>query len=177
MGRPARPRDPGHVGGRGPAASGRPRDHRRHPALACPGQSRGGCRRQDPPRLTSVTNSAWRSCRTHPGGVGSRPNVSSLAAWEPESAPVAYASSKIALHALTRHTAHAWGKKNIRANAVAPGFVLTENVRTGTPSEVREAFLARTALPRLGEPEDLASMLAFLPSAEPAWLTGQTMRG
>jgi NAD(P)-dependent dehydrogenase (short-subunit alcohol dehydrogenase family) len=67
------------------------------------------------------------------------------------------------------------GQEEHPANAVAPGFVLTENVRTGTPSEVREAFLARTAIPRLGEPEDLASMLAFLLSAESAWLTGQIL--
>ncbi|MFF3879258.1 SDR family NAD(P)-dependent oxidoreductase [Streptomyces sp. NPDC001978] len=59
-------------------------------------------------------------------GGGSIVNVSSLAAWQPESAPAAYASSKIALHALTRHTAQAWGQKNIRANAVAPGVVLTQ---------------------------------------------------
>ncbi|MER5915495.1 SDR family oxidoreductase [Streptomyces sp. NPDC001982] len=107
-------------------------------------------------------------------GGGSIVNVSSLAAWQP-GASAAYASSKIALHALTRHTAHAWGRKNIRANAVAPGVVLTQNVRAGTPPEVREALLERTALPRLGEPEDLASMLAFLLSAESGWITGQIL--
>ena len=66
-------------------------------------------------------------------GGGSIVNVSSLAAWQRESWLAAYASSKIALHALTRHTAQAWGQKNIRCNAVAPGVVLTENLRTGTP--------------------------------------------
>ena len=108
-------------------------------------------------------------------GGGSIVNVSSLAAWQRESWLAAYASSKIALHALTRHTAQAWGQKNIRCNAVAPGVVLTENLRTGTPPEVREALLEKTALRRLGEPEDLASMLAFLLSAESGWITGQIL--
>jgi NAD(P)-dependent dehydrogenase (short-subunit alcohol dehydrogenase family) len=108
-------------------------------------------------------------------GGGSIVNVSSLAAWQREPTMAAYASSKIALHALTRHTAQAWGQKSIRCNAVAPGVVLTQNVRTGTPPEVREALLEKTALPRLGEPEDLASMLAFLLSAESSWITGQIL--
>ncbi|MER5528404.1 SDR family NAD(P)-dependent oxidoreductase [Streptomyces sp. NPDC002677] len=108
-------------------------------------------------------------------GGGSIVNISSLAAWQRESWLAAYASSKIALHALTRHTAHEWGPKNIRVNAVAPGVVLTEMVRTGTPPEIREALLEKTALPRLGEPEDLASMIVFLLSAEASWITGQIL--
>ncbi|MFE5110627.1 SDR family NAD(P)-dependent oxidoreductase [Streptomyces sp. NPDC056663] len=108
-------------------------------------------------------------------GGGSIVNVSSLAAWQREEWLTAYASSKIALHALTRHTAHVWGKKNIRANAVAPGVVLTENGRTGTSPEIREALLEKTALPRLGEPEDLANMIVFLLSDEASWITGQIL--
>ncbi|MFC1438854.1 SDR family oxidoreductase [Streptacidiphilus sp. N1-10] len=108
-------------------------------------------------------------------GGGSIVNVSSLAAWQREEWLTAYASSKIALHALTRHTAHTWGKKNIRVNAVAPGVVLTENVRTGTPPEIRQALLEKTALPRLGEPEDIANMIVFLLSAEAEWITGQIL--
>ncbi|MFD3376729.1 MULTISPECIES: SDR family NAD(P)-dependent oxidoreductase [unclassified Streptomyces] len=108
-------------------------------------------------------------------GGGSIVNVSSLAAWQREEWLTAYASSKIALHALTRHTAHVWGKKNIRVNAVAPGVVLTENVRTGTPPEIRQALLEKTALPRLGEPEDLANMIVFLLSGESSWITGQIL--
>ena len=108
-------------------------------------------------------------------GGGSIVNVSSLAAWQQDSTFAAYASSKIALHALTRHTAHTWGRNNIRCNAVAPGVVLTENVRTGTPPEVLEALLEKTALPQFGEPGDLASMLAFLLSADSGWITGQIL--
>lgn len=108
-------------------------------------------------------------------GGGSIVNVSSLAAWQREEWLTAYASSKIALHALTRHTAHTWGKKNIRVNAVAPGVVFTENVRTGTPPEIRQALLEKTALPRLGEPEDIANMIVFLLSAEAEWITGQIL--
>lgn len=49
-------------------------------------------------------------------GGGSIVNVSSLAAWQREPTMAAYASSKIALHALTRHTAQTWGPKNISAS-------------------------------------------------------------
>ena len=108
-------------------------------------------------------------------GGGSIVNVSSLAAWQRESWLAAYASSKIALHALTRHTAQTFGRKNIRCNAVAPGVVLTETLRAGTPPEISEALLEKTALPRLGEAGDLASMLAFLLSAESDWITGQIL--
>ncbi|MFD4320739.1 SDR family NAD(P)-dependent oxidoreductase [Streptomyces sp. NPDC058548] len=108
-------------------------------------------------------------------GGGSIVNVSSLAAWQREEWLTAYASSKIALHALTRHTAHTWGKKNIRVNAVAPGVVLTENVRTGMPPEILQTLLEKTALPHLAEPEYLASMIVFLLSAEAGWITGQIL--
>ncbi|WP_425526243.1 SDR family oxidoreductase [Streptomyces mirabilis] len=62
----------------------------------------------------------------------------------------------------------------MRADAVAPGVALTENVRAGTPPEVREVLSEKTARPRPGEPEDLASMVVLLLSAESSWITGQS---
>ncbi|TQC42967.1 SDR family oxidoreductase [Rhodococcus sp. WS4] len=86
-------------------------------------------------------------------GGGSIVTVSSLAAWQRDAALTAYASSKIALHALTRHTACAWGTKNVRCNTVAPGSCFTENVRGGTAAEVvrlcwRRPFSRAWASPR-----------------------------
>ncbi len=87
----------------------------------------------------------------------------------------AYAASKAGLGALVRHIATRWGKQGIRANAVAPGPVLSEVFEAGASAEMREAFLSQLRLDRLGRPEDIASTVAFLLSDEAAWMTGQVM--
>jgi NAD(P)-dependent dehydrogenase (short-subunit alcohol dehydrogenase family) len=86
-----------------------------------------------------------------------------------------YGASKIGLHSLTRHTARAWGHENVRCNAVAPGKVLSDKGMTTTPQGYSQAMLDRMCLPRLGQPQDLASMLAFLLSDESSWITGQIL--
>ncbi|MFJ7073093.1 SDR family NAD(P)-dependent oxidoreductase [Streptomyces sp. NPDC098781] len=108
-------------------------------------------------------------------GGGSIVNVSSAGPFLGGPAPTAYSASKHALHSLTRHTARTWGKRNVRANAVAPGAVLTEAAARVLTDEATEEFLQGTALPRLGQPDDLASMLAFLLSDEGSWITGQIL--
>jgi NAD(P)-dependent dehydrogenase (short-subunit alcohol dehydrogenase family) len=108
-------------------------------------------------------------------GGGSIVNVTSAAAWLGESTRPAYAASKIGLHSLTRHTARAWGHKNVRCNAVAPGKVLSNKGMTTTPAEYNQTLLDRMCLPRLGQPDDLASTLAFLLSDESSWITGQIL--
>jgi NAD(P)-dependent dehydrogenase (short-subunit alcohol dehydrogenase family) len=108
-------------------------------------------------------------------GGGAIVNVSSASAWLGSPADAAYASSKIALHTLTRHTARAWGKQNVRCNAVAPGLVLTEKGRALVPEDAREGMLQTVALPRHGQPEDLAATLTFLLSADASWITGQIL--
>jgi NAD(P)-dependent dehydrogenase (short-subunit alcohol dehydrogenase family) len=89
-------------------------------------------------------------------GGGSIVNVTSAAAWLGDATHVAYAASKIGLHSLTRHTARTWGNKKVPCNAVASG-------------------LDRMCLPRLGQPRDLASTLAFLLSDESSWISGQIL--
>jgi NAD(P)-dependent dehydrogenase (short-subunit alcohol dehydrogenase family) len=106
-------------------------------------------------------------------GGGSVVNVSSAAAWLGETTRPAYSASKIGLHSLTRHTARAWGHKNVRCNAVAPGKVLSDKGMTTTPQDYNQAILDRMCLPRLGQPDDLAAMLTFLLSDESSWITGQ----
>jgi NAD(P)-dependent dehydrogenase (short-subunit alcohol dehydrogenase family) len=87
----------------------------------------------------------------------------------------AYAVSKAGIEALMRHVATAWGKHGIRANAVAPGLVITPQIRDTIPEEFRQVVLRGSRHTRLGEPADIASMVAFLVSDEAAWITGQVL--
>src|SRR4030095_8474875 len=68
-------------------------------------------------------------------GGGALVYTSSVAAYMGEPARVAYAIAKNGLHALLRHVASRWGKQGIRANAVAPGLVLTDAVRRAMTDE------------------------------------------
>lgn len=108
-------------------------------------------------------------------GGGALIYTSSAAAFNGEAERVAYAMSKSGLHALVRHVATRWGKDNIRANAVAPGFVMTERVSVNMPEAEKVKALANTRSQRLGRPEDIASMVALLASDEGAWINGQVI--
>jgi NAD(P)-dependent dehydrogenase (short-subunit alcohol dehydrogenase family) len=86
-----------------------------------------------------------------------------------------YAMAKAGINALVRHVASRWGKENVRANAVLPGFVLTNENRAGVPADFLARTLEQGRSPRLGEPEDIAAMVALLASSEGAWINGQTI--
>jgi NAD(P)-dependent dehydrogenase (short-subunit alcohol dehydrogenase family) len=85
----------------------------------------------------------------------------------------AYLASKGALVALTKHVAARWGKEGIRCNAVAPGFVVTEQTAHNVPQEERDAVLAANKSPRHGRPDDIAATVAFLLSDDAEWINGQ----
>ena len=109
-------------------------------------------------------------------GGGSIVNTMSAAAWLAQPTRPAYATSKLAIEALTRHIAAAFGQQGVRCNAVAPGLVLTETAaRVASPDE-RERQLHDLPSPRLGQPEDVAAMVAFLFSDDAEWINGQTIR-
>ena len=63
----------------------------------------------------------------------------------------------------------------MRANAVAPGLVMTEPVRAMLTAEQRETVLGITRSTRLGEPRDIAAAVAFLLSDDGEWINGQVM--
>ena len=87
-----------------------------------------------------------------------------------------YTASKAGLIALTKTTAKELGSRNVRVNAVAPGFIRT--AMTDKLSEpVKEAMLKMVPLGRLGEPEDVAKAVAFLASDAAAYVNGQTLAG
>ena len=85
-----------------------------------------------------------------------------------------YTASKAGLIALTKTTAKELGSRNVRVNAVAPGFIRT--ARTDKLAEpVKEAMLKMVPLGRLGEPEDVTKAVAFLASDAAAYVNGQTL--
>jgi NAD(P)-dependent dehydrogenase (short-subunit alcohol dehydrogenase family) len=100
-------------------------------------------------------------------------NVSSMVTRAAYPDYAAYASSKAALEALTLTLAPALGAKGITINAVRPGATLTE-MNAGLADPVRAEQVRQTvALGRIGLPEDIADIVAFLASDEARWVTGQ----
>jgi NAD(P)-dependent dehydrogenase (short-subunit alcohol dehydrogenase family) len=109
-------------------------------------------------------------------GGGAIVNMSSAAAFQGEPSRPAYATAKAGIGALTRHVASRWGTANVRCNAVAPGFTATETIRSAPQwPELEAAALERMRSPRVGQPQDVASIVAFLMSDEGAWINGQTI--
>jgi 3-oxoacyl-[acyl-carrier protein] reductase len=85
-----------------------------------------------------------------------------------------YQMSKGALEQLARCYVKELGARGITINNVLPGFVETE-LASDTPPEYKEALVRRTALGRLGTPEDIAEVVCFLASDAGRWVTGETI--
>lgn len=85
-----------------------------------------------------------------------------------------YAASKAGLIALTKTTAREFASRNITANAIAPGFIQTP-MTDSLPEKVRESLAEKILLKRLGTPEDVANLVAFLVSDDADYITGQTI--
>lgn len=86
-----------------------------------------------------------------------------------------YSASKAALVGLTKTMARELGPRGVRVNAVAPGYIQTELTRKLEPRFFEQA-LSETALGRLGEPDDVAELVAFLVSARARHITGEVIR-
>ena len=87
-----------------------------------------------------------------------------------------YSAAKAGLIGFTRALALEQGKFNITANAIAPGFIETELVKSlPTYERLREGALARNPIPRLGRPEDIADAILFLASDRSGYITGDTL--
>jgi 3-oxoacyl-[acyl-carrier protein] reductase len=104
-------------------------------------------------------------------------NISSVAARAALAGGSIYSATKAAVNSITRTLAKELGPRKIRVNAVNPGMVETEGTHAQgiTESDFRKQVEAATPLGRIGQPGDIAPVVAFLASPEAAWITGETL--
>ncbi|WP_328522847.1 SDR family NAD(P)-dependent oxidoreductase [Kribbella sp. NBC_00359] len=86
---------------------------------------------------------------------------------------VAYAATKGALESVTRVQAAELGPRGVTVNAVAPGIVDTSMLASTLTPDERRGVVGATALGRVGQPRDIARVIAFLASEDSGWITGQ----
>jgi NAD(P)-dependent dehydrogenase (short-subunit alcohol dehydrogenase family) len=111
------------------------------------------------------------------GVRGAIVNMSSLNAVLAIPNQVPYTVSKGGVNQLTKVMALALAPHGIRVNGIGPGTIATEMARAAVlgTEEARRKILSRTPLGRLGEPEEIAAVAAFLASDDASYLTGQTI--
>lgn len=105
---------------------------------------------------------------------GSMVNIASIIGLIGNGGQCNYAASKAGVIALTKSVAKELASRNVRANAVAPGFIKTKMTEQ-LPEAVREQMLAQIPCRRFGEPEDVAKVVAFLASADAGYVNGQVL--
>jgi 3-oxoacyl-[acyl-carrier protein] reductase len=101
-------------------------------------------------------------------------NIASIVGLTGNKGQANYAASKAGLIGLTKSVAKELGSRNILVNAVAPGFIETDMTAAMTP-EARAALSGQIPLERLGTPQDIAGVVAFLASKHADYITGQTL--
>ena len=101
-------------------------------------------------------------------------NMSSVVGVYGNAGQVNYAASKAGVIGLTKSLARELARRNITANAVAPGFIATDMTDALSDAQ-REAIVSRIGSGRLGEPDDIAHLVRFLASDEASYITGQVI--
>ncbi|QIX52658.1 SDR family oxidoreductase [Rhodococcus sp. DMU1] len=108
-------------------------------------------------------------------GGGALVYTSSIAAFTGDPQRPTYAATKAGINALARHVASRWGSQGLRANAIAPGLILTDEIREGASPEVLKTLIGRSRSTRPGRPRDVSAMVAYLMSDDGEWINGQVL--
>ena len=109
-------------------------------------------------------------------GAGSIINISSVVGVFGNIGQANYAASKAGILGLTMTWAKEFARKGaaVRCNAIAPGYVMTDILKT-VPEDLLQSFAKLTMLGRLGQPEEIAKVALFLASDDASYITGQTI--
>lgn len=106
---------------------------------------------------------------------GSIINMSSVVGVSGNAGQANYSASKAGLIGFTKSIAQEFGSRNIRCNAIAPGFIETE-MTAKLPDDVREEWINQIPLKRGGKPEDVADVATFLASDLSSYVSGQVIQ-
>jgi len=109
-------------------------------------------------------------------GGGSIINISSIVGEYGNIGQANYAASKAGVIGMTKTWAKEFARKGVpvRANAITPGYVMTDILKT-VPQDLLDKFAKMTMLGRLGQPEEIANAVLFLASDESSYVTGHTL--
>jgi 3-oxoacyl-[acyl-carrier protein] reductase len=109
-------------------------------------------------------------------GYGSIINISSVVGIFGNIGQANYAATKAGVLGLTMTWAKEFARKgaNVRCNAIAPGYIMTDILKT-IPQDLLDSFAKLTMLGRLGQPNEIADAALFLASDESSYITGQTL--
>ena len=109
-------------------------------------------------------------------GQGRIINVASLLSFQGGINVPAYTASKHGVAGITKALANEWGGKGVNVNAIAPGYISTDNTEALRNDPDRStSILARIPLGRWGNPEDLAATAVFLASPAAAYINGELL--
>ncbi|GIF09791.1 SDR family NAD(P)-dependent oxidoreductase [Actinoplanes siamensis] len=125
---------------------------------------------------TKVPVLAMRAAAERMGRGGRIVNVSTLNTVVPAPGRLLYTISKGALEQATAVASRELGPRGITVNTVSPGAVNTDMLRSANNAETLTQTIAVTALQRLGEPDDIAAIVAWLTGPDAAWITGHNIR-